>query len=94
EIPTLDNNWSGQNYTGFRNKEMDALLEQIETELDRDKRKKLWHRLQQIYATELPALPLYFRANSYIMPKWLNGLKPTGHQFPSTLWVEDWSANP
>jgi peptide/nickel transport system substrate-binding protein len=91
EIPTLENNWSGQNYTGFTNKEMDALLEQIETELDRDKRKKLWHRLQQIYATELPALPLYFRANSYIMPKWLHGLTPTGHQFPSTLWVEDWA---
>lgn len=93
EIPTEDNNWSGQNYTGFKNTEMDALLEKIELELDRDKRKALWSRLQAIYATELPALPLYFRANSYILPKWLSGLVPTGHQFPPTLWVEDWAVN-
>jgi len=90
EIPTESNNWSGQNYTGFKNAEMDSLLEQIELELDRDKRREMWHRLQHIYATELPALPLYFRANSYILPKWLSGIEPTGHQFPSTLWVEDW----
>jgi peptide/nickel transport system substrate-binding protein len=93
EIPSEDNNWSGQNYTGFKNAEMDTLLEEIELELDRDKRKALWSRLQAIYATELPALPLYFRANSYILPKWLSGLKPTGHQFAPTLWVEDWTVN-
>lgn len=89
-IPSEENNWGGQNYTGYVNPEMDALLEQIELELDRNKRKALWHRLQSIYATDLPALPLYFRANSFIMPKWLTGLSPTGHQFPTTLWVEDW----
>ena len=93
EIPTEANSWSGQNYTGFSNPEMDALLEQIELELDREKRRVLWQRLQHIYATELPALPLYFRANSFILPKWLGGIQPTGHQFPTTLWVEHWSVN-
>jgi peptide/nickel transport system substrate-binding protein len=90
-IPSAENNWGGQNYTGYVNPEMDELLEQIELELDRDKRKVLWNRLQNIYANELPALPLYFRANSFIMPKWLIGVQPTGHQFPTTLWVEDWA---
>ncbi|MGJ3260900.1 MAG: peptide ABC transporter substrate-binding protein [Rhodospirillales bacterium] len=90
EIPTEANNWSGQNYTGFANAEMDELLEKIELELDQDKRKAMWSKLQEIYATELPALPLYFRANSFILPKWLKGVAPTGHQFPTTLWVEDW----
>jgi peptide/nickel transport system substrate-binding protein len=91
-IPTADNNWSGQNYTGFKNVEMDALIEQIEVELDRDKRRELWRRLQHIYAEELPALPLYFRANPYILPQWLTNLRPTGHQYPTTLWVEEWRA--
>lgn len=90
DIPTVENNWAGQNYTGYRNPEMNTLLEVIETELDRDKRQALWHRLQNIYATDLPALPLYFRANAFILPKWLSNLRPTGHQFPTTLWVEDW----
>ncbi len=92
DIPTAENNWAGQNYTGYKNPEMNALLEVIETELDRDKREVLWHRLQNIYATDLPALPLYFRANAFILPKWLSGITPTGHQFPTTLWVEDWTA--
>ena len=89
-IPHQDNNFAGQNYTGFRNAEMDELLESIEVELNRPKRKQMWRRLQEIYATELPVIPLYFRANPYILPKWLKGLEPTGHQNPSTLWVEDW----
>ncbi|MGH6662432.1 MAG: peptide ABC transporter substrate-binding protein [Rhodospirillales bacterium] len=93
-IPTNANNFAGQNYTGFRNAEVDKLIESIEIELDRAKRKKLWHRLQVIYATELPVIPLYFRAEPYIMPKWLTGLEPTGHQDPSPLWAENWDARP
>jgi len=93
-IPHRDNNFAGQNYTGFRNAEMDDLLEAIEIELDRKKRAKMWKRLQEIYATELPVIPLYFRADPYILPKWLTGLEPTGHQDISPLWVENWKARP
>ncbi|MCC7428607.1 MAG: peptide ABC transporter substrate-binding protein [Alphaproteobacteria bacterium] len=90
QIPTAGNNWSGQNYTGFRSAEMDALIEAVEIELDRDKRRALWSRIQAIYATELPVLPLFFRADTFVTPRWLQGLVPTGHQFASTLWVEQW----
>ena len=89
-IPHKGNNYSGQNYTGFKNKEMDTILEVIETELDRTKRRKLWRKLQRIYATELPVIPLYFRANPFVIPKWLTGIIPTGHQYPTSHWVENW----
>jgi peptide/nickel transport system substrate-binding protein len=92
EIPTAANNYSGQNYTGYVNLEVDELLEAIEVELDRDKRRALWHRLQRIYASELPVIPLFFRADAYIMPKWLKGIEPTGHQYPTSTWVENWRA--
>jgi len=92
EIPTQANGWSGQNYTGYANPEVDKLIDDVEIELDRDKRKALWLKLQDIYADELPALPLYFRANAFIPPKWLKGLEPTGHQYPTSLWSENWSA--
>ena len=39
EIPTEANGWAGQNYTGYRNPEMDELIDAIEVELDRDKRR-------------------------------------------------------
>ena len=89
-VPTKENNWSGQNYTGFKNQLMDQLIDSIEIELEKDKRKKLWGQLQRLYAEQLPAIPLYFRANSFIVPKWLKGIRPTGHMFTSTNWVEDW----
>ncbi len=90
QIPNAQNNWAGQNYTGYRNPEMDELLEAISVELDRDKRKALWAKLQAIYARDLPALPLYWRADSFILPHWLKGVQPTGHQGVITLWIENW----
>ena len=91
-IPAEDNNWSGQNAPGFANAEMDRLIEATEIELDREVRRGYWRRMQQIYAEELPVLPLYFRAEPYILPPWLTGIEPTGHQVTTTLWVERWGA--
>ncbi len=90
EIPSEANGYAGQNYTGYRNPEMDALIDRLEVELDRAERAVMWRRLQEIYAEDLPALPLYFRAQAFILPKWLDGVTPTGHQYFSTLWVETW----
>jgi peptide/nickel transport system substrate-binding protein len=90
QIPTAANNWAGQNYTGFKNAEMDALIDAIEVELDRPKRKKLWWRLQRLYVEELPVIPLYWRAEAYVLPKWLSGVRPTGHLITTTMWVEQW----
>ena len=90
EIPSEANHYAGENFSGFRNDEADRLIDAIEVELDRGKRAALWHRLQALYAEELPALPLYFRAEAYVLPPWLEGVRPTGHQYPTTLWVENW----
>lgn len=89
-ITTAANNWTGQNFTGYSNPRMDQLIDAIEVELDKDKRRTLWAELQTIYAEDLPALPLFFRADPFIIPKWLKGIEPTGHQFVTTLWVERW----
>jgi peptide/nickel transport system substrate-binding protein len=91
-IPSEANNWTGQNYTGYTSARMDQLIDAIETELDKGKRKVLWAEMQKLYAEDLPALPLFFRADVYILPKWLKGIEPTGHQFGTTLWVEQWRA--
>ncbi|MEZ5931338.1 MAG: peptide ABC transporter substrate-binding protein [Alphaproteobacteria bacterium] len=92
EIPSAENGWAGQNYTGYRNPHMDQLLEDIERELDREKREQMWHELQTIYAEDLPAIPLYFRADAHIWPKWLKGVVPTGHLNSSANAVETWYA--
>ena len=90
EVPTADNNYAGQNASDYKNPEMDRLIDALEVELDPAKRKKLWAAAQKLYATDLPSLPLYFRSDAYILPKWLSGVRPTGNQYPTTLWSTDW----
>ena len=90
QIPSKTNGWSGQNYTGFKRAAMDKVLDEVEIVCEPEANKALWRDLQRIYGEELPVLPLYFRANPFIVPKWLKGVRPTGHQFTSTLWIEDW----
>lgn len=93
-IPAAANNFAGQNYAGYASAEMDSLIDAIQVELDRDKRRVLWKRLQALYAEDLPALPLFFRADAFVLPKWLSGVEPTGHQDVSTNWIENWRVAP
>ncbi len=91
-IPAEANGWSGQNYTGYASPTMDEAIDKVEVECGAAEQAKWWRIIQTEYAENLPVLPLYFRANAFIMPKWLSGVTPTGHQYPSTLWIENWTA--
>jgi peptide/nickel transport system substrate-binding protein len=94
EIPREADGWGGQNFPGFHDDEADKLIDAVETELDEGRRAALWRRLQEIYAEQLPELPLYYRSDSFVLPKWLTGVRPTGHQYPTSLWVEEWRRAP
>lgn len=89
-IPTEANAFGGANYIAFSNPRMDELIGQVETELDPEKRKGMWHEMQAIYAKELPVIPLFFRAEPHVVPKWLKGYTPTGHGDWSSFWSENW----
>jgi peptide/nickel transport system substrate-binding protein len=90
EIPREENNFAGQNYSTISIPELDAAIEAVEEGLTLEERLPHWETIQQIYADELPALPLFWRPNSYILPHWLKGVRPTGHLDSSTNWVEEW----
>lgn len=89
-IPAEKNNHAGQNYTGYNNPKMDEIIEDLEVVCAPEENQKLWNDLQSLYAEELPALPLYYRADAFFIPKWLTGIVPTGHMHPTTLFVESW----
>jgi len=91
-IPTEANGWSGQNYTGYHSAEMDEAIDKVEVECGETEQAKWWRVIQTNYVENLPVLPLFFRSNAFVMPKWLSGVTPTGHQYPSTLWIETWTA--
>jgi peptide/nickel transport system substrate-binding protein len=89
-IPSEGNSWSGQNVSGYSNDTVDELIDTLERELDPKARLPLWAELQRTYARDLPALPLFWRAQAHVLPTWLEGLDPTGHQFSTSNWVEHW----
>ncbi|HEX3346620.1 MAG TPA: peptide ABC transporter substrate-binding protein [Acetobacteraceae bacterium] len=90
QIPTAANNWGGNNSTAFDNKQMDADIDALEGELDPAKAKALWAEMEKIYADQVPVLPLFYRAEPHVAPKWLKDYSPTGHGDYSPLWVENW----
>jgi peptide/nickel transport system substrate-binding protein len=89
EIPTKENNYTGTNQVAFSDPTMDADIAKAETELDPAKQQALWAEMQRIYAEQLPVLPLFYRAEAHVVPKWLQGYAPTGHG-GSSLWAENW----
>ena len=91
-IPTEENGWAGSNSVGFIDKTFDELIFRSETELDPQVQKDVWARMQEIYARKLPALPLFFRAEPHVIPPWLAGYAPTGHNDYAPEWAEFWRA--
>jgi peptide/nickel transport system substrate-binding protein len=91
-IPSEKNSYTGQNCTGYVNPKMDKIIDDLEVICEPKANQALWDSLQKLYAEELPALPLYYRVDSFFIPRWLTGITPTGHMHPTTLWIEDWKA--
>lgn len=90
-IPTADNGYAGQNYVAYNNAEVDRTIDDLSVVCGERENRTLWNSLQDFYARDLPALPLFFRAEGFFIPTWLHGVTPTGHMHPSTLWIENWS---
>lgn len=63
QIPTPENNYAGQNNTGWCNEEYTKLALEEASELDRAKRTDLVIQAEKIFNAELPTFPLYQRVN-------------------------------
>ncbi len=90
QIPNAANNYGGANYIGLADPQMDAWIATAESELDPAKARVIWADMQKSYADQARVIPLFFRAEPYVLPKWLKGLTPTGHGDYSPLWAENW----
>lgn len=90
-IPTEKNGWSGQNYPGWSNKEVDAACEAIDTEMSAAKRRELAIKVQKLYTEEVPVIPLFYRSDVSVVPPTLKNYRPTGHQYAETNEIEKWT---
>ncbi len=94
QIPSAENNWEGDNRAGWRNPENDRIWEQLISELDEKRRVQLLARQQEIFAEDLPSLPLFFALNLTTSHQALRGVRPTGLQgsyLPWNIWEWQWA---
>lgn len=91
KIPSATNAWSGQNHPGYKNAEVDKLIDKLEEEFDSKKRADLGRKISVFYANDIPVIPLYFRPTSAVIPNGLKGYELAGHQSYETLYAERWS---
>lgn len=89
-IPTAANNFSGINYSGLANPDLDTALDAALGELDPAKRKTLWKTILDIAADEQAEINLFFATSAVVTPKWLTGVRNQARFGTPTLWVEDW----
>lgn len=76
QIPTPENNFEGLNTSGWRNAENDRLIERIMTELDPVRRIQMLHRQQEIWAEDLPMIPLFYPLSTWTAKKTLKNVQP------------------
>ena len=64
------------NFLGYRNPEVDRLLEAGRRTLDPNRRRQLYHQLQEIMVADPPCLLLFAADTIFAAPKNLRGLQP------------------
>lgn len=84
---------SESNLLGFNNPEIDNLLSRTEIEPSWTRRNKLFHRIQMILNSELPAIPLYSQQNRVAMQQRVKGVEipPLGMNYLRAfkIWFEN-----
>ena len=89
-IPRESNNFSGDNYAGYSNPRVDAMLAAALVEPDRPRRQAILNDVQSVIMDELPMIPIYNRDNIFVSPKWMVGLTPPRSTYVAPLWIEYW----
>jgi peptide/nickel transport system substrate-binding protein len=92
-IPTEKNGYTGNNFAGYSSPAMDAAVAEAEKALQLAAAKVAWAKVQQIAMEDLPILPLYYYASSFVVPKGMTGLDVPRYDQP-TNWAEYWKRAP
>lgn len=89
-VPTQDNGYSGNNFSGWCFEEAEWALRRANTTLDERVRAQNYLKHQQIWAQELPAVPLIQRPIAILAAPSMRGLAPDALA-PITWNLEQWS---
>jgi peptide/nickel transport system substrate-binding protein len=80
----------GRNSIAYENAEVDRLLDAGVKEVDQEKRKKIYFRLQEILVEELPHLPIYHYVNIRATKAAIQGFQPNPNMQEYTWNTNEW----
>jgi oligopeptide transport system substrate-binding protein len=81
---------SGQNYTGWKNSDYDALLFSAERETDAAARRALFQKAEAILLDGAPLIPIYYYTHVFLIQPSVRGWNPTllDHHPYKHVWLE------
>ena len=88
-IPTPGNRSAGKNYAGWKSPDVDSLLESSRRMGELEFRRDVMRRLQEKLMSEVPVIPLYYRAEIAAAKRSIANYKP--NPFSGNFWnVWEW----
>jgi peptide/nickel transport system substrate-binding protein len=90
QIPSEDNNFSGQNIPGWKNARADELIKQANATISQGEREPLYAEHQMLFSQDLPSIPLFVRPNIAGAKTALKNFLPTGTNTPETWNAQEW----
>lgn len=93
QIPQKSNNWTGDNYSRYCNPEYDGLWKQATTEINPEKQKQIWIKMNDMLVNNYIVIPLIHRAEVQGVNQKLTGVNLT--PWDLTVWnIKDWKKTP
>lgn len=92
-IPRPETRWTGNNRAGWANPRADTLLDEFYVTLSDSRRQDLLVEIARLWAQDLPALPIWFQAQTVAIASRVQNAspRPNSGTINNTLWnVADW----
>ncbi len=90
QIPFPENGWVGQNTMGWCNEKADIGIKNANNTLIQEERKKWYTDVQVAYTEDVPAIPLFNRAETFASTAALEGFAPTSGEEYYTYNAGEW----
>ena len=91
QVPLPGNGWQGENYSGWCNPAADRAVIATASAPDRATQASEYDIVQRQFAADVPALPLFRRAEAEAWTPRLAGVRPNSTEF-STAFIAEWEA--
>ncbi len=86
QIPNAENDWQGNNYSGWCNPQTEMALQQLQSQFERQAQLEAYRLIQRESSHDLPLIPLFSQVELYATDANLEGFVPS----PSGLYT--WNA--